>query len=108
MSLVHIVMFRFKADASPEAVQEACARMLSLKNDCLDREHQPYIESLTGGKDASIEGKQDGMQYAFVVKFKSPTDRDYYVETDPVHREFRESVAAIVEKVIVMDYNVGF
>ncbi|KAJ6505335.1 stress responsive A/B barrel domain-containing protein [Mycena sanguinolenta] len=108
MSLVHIIMFRFKADASPEAVQEACARVLSLKNNCVDPEtHQPYIKSLTGGKDVSIEGFQGGMQYAFVVEFKSAADRDYYVKTDPVHREFAKNAAAIIEKAIVVDYNVG-
>ncbi|KAF7367890.1 Stress responsive A/B barrel domain-containing protein [Mycena sanguinolenta] len=108
MSLVRIVMFRFKADASPEAVQEACARLLNLKNDCLDPEtHQPYIKSLTGGKDASIEGNQDGMQYAFVIEFKSTADRDYFAKTDPVHLECVENVTALLEKVIVVDYDAG-
>ncbi|KAF7362168.1 Stress responsive A/B barrel domain-containing protein [Mycena venus] len=108
MSLIHIVMFQFKADASPESVEEACARMLSLKDDCIHPESQkPYIKSLTGGKDNSPEGKQNGIQYAFVVEFESTADRDYYVATDPTHQAFVKSVGAVVQKAIVVDYTVG-
>ncbi|KAF8178518.1 hypothetical protein K438DRAFT_1726079 [Mycena galopus ATCC 62051] len=62
MSLIHIVMFQFKADASPEAVQEACVRMLSLKEGCIHPESRlPYVKSLTGEKDNSTEGLQNGI-----------------------------------------------
>ncbi|KAJ7244196.1 stress responsive A/B barrel domain-containing protein [Mycena haematopus] len=108
MGLIHIVLFQFKAEASPEATQEACARMLSLKEGCVHPEsQQPYIKSLTGGKDNSFEGLQNGIQYAFVVEFESTAERDYYVGTDPVHQAFVKSISAIMEKVIVVDYEVG-
>ncbi|KAF8178555.1 hypothetical protein K438DRAFT_1726133 [Mycena galopus ATCC 62051] len=101
-------MFQFKADASPEAVQEACVRMLSLKEGCIHPESRlPCIKSLTGGKDNSTEGLQNGIQYAFVVEFESAADRDYYVVTDPTHKAFVKSIAAIMQKAIVVDYNVG-
>ncbi|KAJ6497751.1 stress responsive A/B barrel domain-containing protein [Mycena sanguinolenta] len=108
MSLIHIVLFQFKADASPEATQKGCAGMLSLKEGCLHPETQrPYIKSLTGGKDNSPEGLQNGIQYAFVVEFETTADRDYYVATDPTHQAFVKSIGTIVEKIIVVDYNVG-
>ncbi|KAF7375872.1 Stress responsive A/B barrel domain-containing protein [Mycena sanguinolenta] len=109
MSLIHIVLFQFKADASPETTQKACADMLGLKERCIHPDSQrPYIKSLTGGKDNSSEGLQkNGIQYAFVVEFATTEDRDYYVATDPTHQAFVKSIGPIVAKVIVVDYNVG-
>ncbi|KAF8178543.1 hypothetical protein K438DRAFT_1843912 [Mycena galopus ATCC 62051] len=108
MSLIHIVMFQFKADASMEAIQETCVRMLNLKEGCIHPESRlPYIKSLTGGKDNSTEGLQNGIQYAFVVEFESVADRDYYVAIDPTHQAFVKSLGAIRQKTIVVDYSVG-
>ncbi|KAI0387826.1 hypothetical protein F5Y04DRAFT_12492 [Hypomontagnella monticulosa] len=57
MTVKHLVLFRFKADASSEAVREASSRMLGLKDGCVHPTSQKqYIKSLTGGKDNSIEG----------------------------------------------------
>ncbi|KAJ7874821.1 hypothetical protein B0H14DRAFT_92865 [Mycena olivaceomarginata] len=106
MSLIHLVLFRFKA--GPEVVQDVCKRMLDLKESCIHPQSgKPYIKSLTGGKDNSIEGKQDGIEYAFVVEFESTADRTYYVKTDPIHQAFKKIAENVVEKVIVVDYTVG-
>ncbi|KAI1859866.1 hypothetical protein JX265_010315 [Neoarthrinium moseri] len=86
----------------------AVTRMLSLKDGCVHPESQrPYIKSLTGGKDNSPEGLQNGIQYAFVVEFESLADRDYYVSTDPTHQAFVQSAGSIIEKAIVVDYSTG-
>jgi hypothetical protein len=97
--------------------------MLDLKESCIHPQSgKPYIKSLTGGKDNSIEGKQvcwtrpplrfsnakkDGIEYAFVVEFESTADRTYYVKTDPIHQAFKKITENVVEKVIVVDYTVG-
>jgi hypothetical protein len=50
---------------------------------------------------------QSGVSHAFVVQFYSNQDRDYYVESDPVHQAFKDAAAAVVEKTIVVDYQNG-
>ena len=44
------------------------------------------------------------MTHGFVAEFVSAEDRDYYVTTDPVHRGFVESIGAVVEKAVVVDF----
>ncbi|KAK6839162.1 hypothetical protein PG990_010788 [Apiospora arundinis] len=108
MTVVHIVQFRFKDGTSPEAVSEACAHMCSLKETCVHpQSNKPYITSLTGGKDNSPEGLQEGIQYAFVAHFATIEDRDYYVKTDPVHQNFIKTNGPLIEKAIVVDYTMG-
>ncbi|KAF4505209.1 hypothetical protein G6O67_007181 [Ophiocordyceps sinensis] len=112
MGLHHVVMFSFKADTSAEAVMGACDEMAGLAKACVHPSTaKPYIKSLTGGKDISIEGMQNGMTHAFVVEFESVADRDFYVNGDETHRAFVEkyvaSEGAIVAKVLVVDFVPG-
>lgn len=41
------------------------------------------------------------------MRFYSNEDRDYYVETDPAHQAFKDSVASVVEKAQVIDFQEG-
>ncbi|KKK26070.1 hypothetical protein P175DRAFT_0473749 [Aspergillus ochraceoroseus IBT 24754] len=109
MSIItHIVLFQFKADASPEAVKDVCTRMLALRENCLHPTSQkPYILTSSGGVDNSIEGIQNGITHAFVVKFASTEDRDYYVNKDPAHRTFVQSLDGVIEKAQVVDFTGG-
>lgn len=72
---------------------------------------KPYIKSVTGGRDMSIEGMQHGMTHAFVVEFESTAHRDFYVREDAAHRafvdKFFKSPAAIVAKALVVDFAPG-
>ncbi|KAI0970863.1 stress responsive A/B barrel domain-containing protein [Xylaria arbuscula] len=106
MPVNHIILLQIKSEASAEQVEKAYAQMLSLKDDCLHPTSQkPYIKSLTGGKDNSPEGRQNGIQYAFVVEFESVEDRDFYVSSDQAHKAFVANAAPIIEKIIVVDYS---
>ncbi|KAK3381005.1 stress responsive A/B barrel domain-containing protein [Podospora didyma] len=97
-----------KADAKPEDVKADCDRFLALKDTCIHPTAQtPYIKSVTGGKDNSPEGFQNGITHGFVVEFALAEDRDYYVSTDPSHLAFVASIGELVEKAIVVDYNAG-
>lgn len=59
MTLVHTVLFQFKADANPEHVKAACASFLGLKEQCVHpTSKDAYIISIKGGQDNSSEGKQ--------------------------------------------------
>ncbi|KAK5987428.1 hypothetical protein PT974_11555 [Cladobotryum mycophilum] len=68
---------------------------------------KPYIVSLKGGKDHSIEGKQHGHSHAFVVEFSNIPDRNYYVDEDPAHDAFKQKIGPLIEKVTVLDYTHG-
>ncbi|KAJ5458070.1 hypothetical protein N7475_009458 [Penicillium sp. IBT 31633x] len=108
MSITHIVLFQFKSDVAAQAIHDACGRMLALKDNCIHPSSQkPYITSASGGKDNSPEGIQNGITHAFVVEFASAEDRDYYVQSDPVHREFIKSLDGLVEKAQVIDFTNG-
>ncbi|KAH6839461.1 stress responsive A/B barrel domain-containing protein [Chaetomium sp. MPI-CAGE-AT-0009] len=107
-TLTHIVMFQFKRDAEPAAIDVACARMMSLKDNCVAQNSKfPYIKSITGGRDNSNEKLQHGATHAFVIQFANADDRDYYVERDPAHQAFKQEIESLVEKTTVLDYTNG-
>jgi len=108
MGIVHIVLFQFKPDASPEVVQEACKRMLALKDLCLHPgTMKPYVKSAVGGLDNSPENLQNGMTHGFVFEFENEEDRNYYLKTDPSHDEFKASVKDALEHAQVVDFVPG-
>ncbi|WEW59210.1 hypothetical protein PRK78_004679 [Emydomyces testavorans] len=108
MGLTHIVLFQFKPQTSPEAIKDVCVRMLELKDNCIHpTSRRPYIKSVTGGKDNSIEKIQNGITHAFVVEFENAQDRDYYVQEDPAHQAFVKSVGSVLEKAHVVDFTEG-
>ncbi|KAK3301704.1 stress responsive A/B barrel domain-containing protein [Chaetomium strumarium] len=107
-TVTHLVMFQFKRDADQAAVDVVCAKMLSLKDNCLaPNSNYPYIKRIQGGKDNSQEGLQNGLTHAFVVEFTNANDRNYYVEQDPAHQAFKKELEPLVEKVVVVDFTNG-
>lgn len=50
---------------------------------------------------------QNDLTHAFIVEFESVKDRDYYVNDDPVHGEFKSLAGEILEKVVVVDFTAG-
>ncbi|CAI7647928.1 unnamed protein product [Penicillium glandicola] len=108
MSITHIVLFQFKSDVAAEVIEDACGRMLVLKDNCVHPTSQkPYIKSASGGKDNSPEGIQNGITHAFVVEFTSAADRDYYVHSDPSHLAFVKTLDGLLEKAQVIDFSGG-
>ena len=47
------------------------------------------------------------MTHAFVVEFDSTEDRDYYVNNDPTHDEFKKVAGEVLEKAQVVDFTDG-
>ncbi|KAF2790057.1 dabb-domain-containing protein [Melanomma pulvis-pyrius CBS 109.77] len=108
MGITHIVLFRFKSIVSPEAIQDVSTRFVALKGSCIHpTSNNPYIKSVSGGTDNSPEGFQGGITHAFVVEFESAEDRDYYVNDDPAHEEFKKLVGPFIEKAQVVDFTNG-
>ncbi|KAJ4315193.1 hypothetical protein N0V94_006072 [Neodidymelliopsis sp. IMI 364377] len=104
----HVVLFQFKEATSAFAVKEITSKFFGLKKSCIHPDtRRPYILSITGGKDISIEGLQNGMSHAFILRFNSNEERDYYVKEDPAHQAFKDAAAAVVEKTLVVDFQEG-
>ncbi|QKX64581.1 uncharacterized protein TRUGW13939_11756 [Talaromyces rugulosus] len=119
MPVTHVVMFKFKNDVPPKEIQSIVSRMLDLKNQCLHPgTSRPYIISLKGGRENSIEGLQvsddfissyteNSATHIFTMDFQTSEDRDYYVRADPAHLLFVQSIGSVVDKVQVVDFAAG-
>lgn len=61
------------------------------------------MEGRKGTADKANAG-QGGLTHAFISHFVSEADRNYYLEKDPVHLAFVESVKPLVKQVRVVDF----
>ncbi|KAJ4211292.1 hypothetical protein NW759_012770 [Fusarium solani] len=105
-SITHIVLFQFFDHVSSETIDDVVSRMFQLKEKCLAPvTGKPYILSSRGGRDNSVEGRNNGVTHAFVVEFASKEDRDYYTFKEPAHLEFIASLDGIASQVTVVDFS---
>ncbi|KAI0895186.1 dabb-domain-containing protein [Annulohypoxylon nitens] len=108
MTVYHIVLFQFKALVPPDEDKAACQRILDLETKCAHPTSQkPYMRVLGGGKDNSIEGRQNGMTHAFILQFENEEDRKYHIEKDPAQLEFAASIQDILERSQIIDFTPG-
>jgi hypothetical protein len=100
----HIVIFKYQPQVDEAARADIARRFLGLK-DIARRDGKPYIVSILGGKAMSREGFEQGFEEAFIVTFKTASDRDYFVgkpyrETmDPDHM----ALAKVAEPLLTHD-----
>jgi hypothetical protein len=95
--LRHVVLFKFKSDATKEQIQEIVAGFQALPK---------KIDGITAfeyGTDVSPEGLADGFTHCFLVTFKDSKSRDAYLP-HAAHKEFVALALPKVEKVLVVDY----
>ena len=93
----HVVLFKFKGDATPEqvkAVEEAFKALPSKINTIVDFEW---------GTNVSPEGKDDGFTHCFLVTFKDKSGVDAYLP-HPAHQAFVAILKPLLDKVCVVDY----
>ena len=93
----HIVLFKFKADATPaqiEAVEKAFGQLPSKIDTIIDYEW---------GLSESVEEKNDGFTHCFFVTFKDKAGLETYIP-HPAHVAFKEILIPILEKALVFDY----
>jgi len=95
--LRHIVLFRFKADASAEDIRkiENAFSALPSKID--------LIYGFEWGTDVSVENIQKGFTHCFVVSFRSEADRDAYAK-HAAHLAFGELLKPCLDEAMVVDY----
>lgn len=95
--LRHVVLFKFKPEATPQQIQEIVQAFQALPQ---------KIEGITGfewGTDVSPEGLSEGYTHCFVVTFRDAQARDAYLP-HPAHQEFVALLRPRLEKVLVVDY----
>lgn len=52
-------------------------------------------------------GYKGGITHAFIVEFESKEHRDYYVNEDLAHAEFKEVAGKVLERAQVVDFTDG-
>jgi hypothetical protein len=95
--LRHVVLFKFKPDATKEQIQEVVAGFQALPK---------KIDGITAfewGTDVSPEKLADGFTHCFVVTFKDAASRDAYLPHQ-AHKDFVAIALPRVEKVLVVDF----
>ena len=95
--LRHVVLFKFKADATPEQVQEVVTAFGALQSKI------DTIEDFECGTDVGVENLAAGFTHCFVVTFRDAAGRDAYLP-HPAHEEFKKLVGPRLDKVLVVDY----
>lgn len=95
--LRHVVLFKFKDEASEAEVQKVVDAFAALPSKI------PQVADLEFGTNNSPEGLNDGFTHAFLVSFRSEEDREAYLP-HPAHKEFVEILKPHLDKVLVVDY----
>jgi hypothetical protein len=95
--LRHVVLFKFKDDATKEQVQEIVAAFQGLPKKI------DGIAAFEWGTNNSPEGLADGFTHCFVVTFKDTASRDTYLPHQ-AHKDFVAVLRPSLDKVLVVDY----
>jgi hypothetical protein len=95
--LRHVVLFKFKPEATKEQIQEIVAGFQALPK---------KIDGITNfewGTNNSPEGLADGFTHCFVVTFKDTKSRDAYLPHQ-AHKDFVNLLLPKLDKPFVVDY----
>jgi len=95
--LRHVVLFKFKKDATPEQVQEIVDAFGQLPKKI------DVIDSFEWGTDNSPEMLSQGFTHCFLVTFRDEKGRDAYLP-HPEHKKFVELALPKIEGALVVDY----
>ncbi len=96
-TLQHIVLFKFKPDATPEKVAEIVAAFEALPSKIKE------IKGFKWGTNNSPEKLDKGLTHAFILTFDSAVDRDAYLP-HPAHKAFGAIVGPWLDDVTVVDF----
>ncbi len=95
--LRHVVMFKFKDDASAADVRMIENAFAALPSKI------GLIYDFEWGTDVSVEDLHAGYTHCFFVTFLTEADRDAYIP-HPEHKKFGELLGPVLDKVMVVDY----
>lgn len=95
--LRHVVLFKFKDDASAEQIKKVTDAFAELPKKI------DTIKAFEWGTDISPEKKSQGFTHAFVVTFADEQGRDAYLP-HAAHQDFIKIVGPVLDKVLVVDF----
>lgn len=95
--LRHVVLLKFKDDATPGQIRKVENAFAALPSKV------DAIYDLEWGTDVSVEDLQQGFTHCFFVSFRSEADRAKYLP-HPAHKEFGQILGPHLDKVLVIDY----
>jgi quinol monooxygenase YgiN len=95
--LRHVVMFKFKKDATPAQIDEVVKAFGELPKKI------DTIQSYEWGTNNSPEMLDKGFTHLFLVTFKDEAGRAAYLP-HPAHKAFVEKLKPILEEPMVIDY----
>lgn len=95
----HIVVFKYKPEATPAQIQQVTAAFRALATSV------PGIVSFEDGVNNSPEGKNQGFTHVYVITFKDAAARDAYLP-HPEHKKFGQVLgkSGIFVDAFVIDY----
>jgi hypothetical protein len=95
----HVVVFKYKAGASPEQIRQVTDAFRALKDKI------PGITAFEHGVNNSPEGKHQGFTHVYLLTFENAKARDTYLP-HPEHQKFGQLLRGlgILEDVFVVDY----
>ena len=95
----HVVVFRFKPDASAEKIRQVTEALVALKDKI------PGILAMEHGVNNSPEKLNQGFTHVFQVTFANAAARDAYLP-HPAHKAFGSLLGSlgILDGVFVVDY----
>ncbi|MGK0494713.1 MAG: hypothetical protein ACJAU2_001094 [Maribacter sp.] len=96
--LRHIVIFKFKEEASEAEVQKISDSFNALPN------HISVIQDFEWGLNDSPEDLHQGFTHCYMLTFNSEEERDSMYTPHPKHQAFVASLQPHLEKVFVVDY----
>ncbi len=98
----HVVVFKYKASATPEQIQEVTEAFKALKGKI------PGILSFEYGTNNSPENLNKGFTHVYLLTFKDAASRDAYLP-HPEHKKFGELLGRlkVLEEPFVVDFEVN-
>jgi len=93
----HVVLLRFKDEASAAQRSELALAFAGLKRDIAQ------ITAMEWGVNASAEGLDKGYTHCFVASFAGTAERDAYLP-HPAHQAFVAQLQPWLADVLVVDY----
>ncbi len=96
--VVHVVLFKFNADASPDTIAEIEDGFAALPTKI------EGIVDFDWGINSSPENLNEGFTHCFIITFKNAAARDVYL-THPAHQEFVKVLKPHLEKPLVVDFS---
>ncbi|MEP6662219.1 MAG: Dabb family protein [Verrucomicrobiota bacterium] len=95
--LRHVVILKFKADASTGEIKKVEDAFRALKTKI------PGVAALEWGTNVSPEKLNQGFTHCFVLSFKTEKERDAYLP-HPEHKKFGKILRTVLEEALVIDY----